>query len=73
VVFKDSGVGLDQKELERIFDRFYRADTSRARLVEGTGLGLSIVKSIVDMHHGKIDITSQTGRGTNVIVILPKL
>jgi signal transduction histidine kinase len=73
VVFKDTGVGLDQKELERIFDRFYRADTSRARSVEGTGLGLSIVKSIVDMHHGIIDLTSQKGQGTTVTVILPKM
>ncbi|MEH7075310.1 sensor histidine kinase [Neobacillus drentensis] len=73
VVIIDSGVGLSLKELERIFDRFYRADASRARSVEGTGLGLSIVKSIVDLHHGKIDIESKEGKGTTFTVFLPKL
>ncbi|MEH7083122.1 HAMP domain-containing sensor histidine kinase [Neobacillus drentensis] len=73
VVIKDSGVGLSQKEIERIFDRFYRADASRARSVEGTGLGLSIVKSIVDLHHGKIDLESIEGKGTTFTVLLPKL
>ncbi len=73
VVFKDSGVGFDQKDLERIFDRFYRADSSRNRSIEGTGLGLSIVKSIVDMHQGKIDLTSEKGKGTTFTVVLPKL
>ncbi|MEY2194841.1 sensor histidine kinase [Neobacillus sp. BF23-41] len=73
IVIKDSGVGLNQQEIERIFDRFYRADASRARSVEGTGLGLSIVKSIVDMHQGKIDLTSEKGKGTTFTVILPKL
>lgn len=73
VVIKDSGVGLSQKEIERIFDRFYRADASRARAVEGTGLGLSIVKSIIDLHHGKIDIKSKEGKGTTFTVVLPKL
>ncbi|MCL6573568.1 MAG: HAMP domain-containing histidine kinase [Bacillus sp. (in: Bacteria)] len=73
VVFKDSGVGLDELELERIFDRFYRADTSRGHSVEGTGLGLSIVKSIIDMHQGTIDLTSQKGQGTTFTVVLPKM
>ncbi|WP_313958684.1 HAMP domain-containing sensor histidine kinase [Bacillus sp. X1(2014)] len=73
VVIKDSGVGLSQKEIERIFDRFYRADASRARSVEGTGLGLSIVKSIVNLHHGKIDLESTEGKGTSFTVLLPKL
>jgi len=73
VVIKDTGVGLSQKEIERIFDRFYRADASRARSVEGTGLGLSIVKSIVDLHHGKIDLVSIEGKGTTFTVLLPKL
>nr|WP_040346892.1 HAMP domain-containing sensor histidine kinase [Neobacillus bataviensis] len=73
VIVKDTGVGLDAKEAERIFDRFYRADPSRDRSVEGTGLGLSIVKSIVDMHHGKVDVSSQKGKGTTFTVILPKM
>lgn len=73
VVVKDTGVGLDAKEAERIFDRFYRADPSRDRSVEGTGLGLSIVKTIVDMHHGRVKVASQKGKGTTFTVILPKM
>ncbi|OIK10943.1 two-component sensor histidine kinase [Bacillus sp. MUM 116] len=73
VTVKDSGIGLEQEQLQRIFDRFYRADTSRTRSVEGTGLGLSIVKSIVDLHHGKIVAESQKGKGTFIKVILPKM
>ncbi|MED3563548.1 ATP-binding protein, partial [Bacillus xiapuensis] len=73
VTVKDSGIGLEQEQLQRIFDRFYRADTSRTRSVEGTGLGLSIVKSIVDLHHGKIVAESQKGKGTSIKVILPKM
>nr|WP_066061961.1 HAMP domain-containing sensor histidine kinase [Neobacillus soli] len=73
VVIKDTGVGLEEEEKERIFDRFYRADMSRARSVEGTGLGLSIAQSIIDMHHGKIELTSQKGQGTTFTVSLPKL
>jgi signal transduction histidine kinase len=73
VVIKNSGRGLTQEELERVFDRFYRADVSRARSVEGSGLGLSIVKSIIDLHHGKVNIKSKEGEGTTVRVILPKL
>ncbi|QCJ45234.1 HAMP domain-containing histidine kinase [Bacillus sp. S3] len=72
VIIKDTGIGLTENEKERIFDRFYRADSSRARSVEGTGLGLSIVKSIIDMHHGEINLTSQKGKGTTIIVNLPK-
>ncbi|MEH7106683.1 sensor histidine kinase [Bacillus sp. JJ1764] len=72
VTFKDSGIGMDENEIKRIFDRFYRADTSRKRSVEGTGLGLSIVESIIDLHHGRIEIDSQKGKGTTLKVILPK-
>jgi signal transduction histidine kinase len=72
VIFIDTGVGLDKQEKERIFDRFYRADTSRERSVEGSGLGLSIVKSIIDLHHGIIEIESQKGIGTTIKIVLPK-
>jgi signal transduction histidine kinase len=73
VIFKDTGIGLDQQEKGKIFDRFYRADSSRARSVDGTGLGLSIVKSIVTLHSGKIEVESQKGKGTTFKITLPKL
>ncbi|MEH7333487.1 HAMP domain-containing sensor histidine kinase [Neobacillus drentensis] len=73
VVFKDTGIGLDEKQIERVFDRFYRADASRERSVEGTGLGLSIINSIIDLHHGKIEVNSQKGKGSAFKVSLPKL
>jgi signal transduction histidine kinase len=73
VTVKDSGIGLEQEQLKRIFDRFYRADTSRTRSLEGTGLGLSIVQSIVQLHHGKVEALSQKGQGTTIKVTLPKM
>ncbi|WP_312474817.1 HAMP domain-containing sensor histidine kinase [Neobacillus sp.] len=73
VVFKDTGAGLDEIEITRIYDRFYRADTSRERTIEGTGLGLSIVKTIIDLHHGKIELESQKGTGSVFKVVLPKM
>ncbi|WNS73836.1 HAMP domain-containing sensor histidine kinase [Bacillus sp. DTU_2020_1000418_1_SI_GHA_SEK_038] len=72
VSFKDHGIGLNSKELERIYDRFYRADTSRTRTIEGTGLGLSIVQSILDMHDGEIKVGSKKGEGSMFTVKLPK-
>lgn len=67
----DTGVGMLEKDLAKIFDRFYRVDKARARDKGGTGLGLSIVKWIIDQHGGTIDVTSQVGQGTTFIVRLP--
>lgn len=72
VIFKDTGVGLNEAEIERIFDRFYRADASRTRTIEGTGLGLSIVWTIVKLHDGQITVNSKEQVGTTFIVELPK-
>jgi signal transduction histidine kinase len=71
VQFKDSGIGLAVEQMERIYDRFYRADPSRSKAVEGTGLGLSIVQSIVQMHQGKIVVDSGKDSGTTFTVNLP--
>ncbi|PAE43074.1 HAMP domain-containing sensor histidine kinase [Bacillus sp. 7884-1] len=71
VQFKDSGIGLAVEQIERIYDRFYRADPSRSKAVEGTGLGLSIVQSIVQLHQGKIVVESGKDVGTTFTVILP--
>jgi PAS domain S-box-containing protein len=67
----DSGIGIDADELERIFDRFFRARTAVGRRVQGTGLGLAIVKSVVDQHGGTIAVESQPGVGTTFTLILP--
>lgn len=71
ISFKDTGIGLNQKEIERIFDRFYRVDIARTRSVEGTGLGLSIVDTIVKMHGGHINVKSKEKEGTTFVVELP--
>jgi signal transduction histidine kinase len=68
---KDNGVGLNRRQIRKIFDRFYQADTSLSRRAEGTGLGLSIVKFIVDAHKGTISVDSEPGRGTTFTIRLP--
>lgn len=67
----DTGVGIPEKDLPFIFDRYYRGDQSRTRQFEGTGLGLSIAKWIVQSHGGKIRVLSQVGKGTHVHVSFP--
>ncbi|MBF0498020.1 MAG: GHKL domain-containing protein, partial [Deltaproteobacteria bacterium] len=67
----DTGIGIPEEDLERIFERFYRVKDESTKYVIGTGLGLAIVKSIVESHHGRISVTSQPGRGTAFTVYLP--
>ncbi len=68
----DTGIGIPEKDLARIFERFYVVDKSRSKMSGGTGLGLSIVKHVVLLHHGEIKVTSRLDEGTNFTVILPK-
>lgn len=69
---EDQGIGIEEKEIPRLFERFYRVDRARSRNSGGTGLGLAIVKHFVEAHHGKIAVKSQVGKGTNMIVTIPK-
>jgi signal transduction histidine kinase len=67
---KDNGIGMNRRQVRKIFDRFYQADTSLSRRVEGTGLGLSIVKFIVDAHKGTISVDSEPGKGSTFTIRL---
>lgn len=68
----DTGIGIDEEELPRIFERFYRVDKDRSRESGGTGLGLAIVKHILEAQHGEITIDSKLNEGSTFTVIIPK-
>ncbi|WP_438351046.1 HAMP domain-containing sensor histidine kinase [Paenibacillus sp. FA6] len=67
----DSGIGIAPEQLDYVFERFYKTDPSRNRSIGGNGLGLAIAKKIVILHHGSIEMKSQVGQGTTVVVHLP--
>ncbi|MDH5761708.1 MAG: ATP-binding protein [Nitrospinota bacterium] len=69
---KDTGIGIPEADLPKIFDRFYRVDKARSRMDGGSGLGLSICKFIVDRHRGVIDVESKLGEGTKFKIRFPK-
>ena len=71
VSVKDSGVGIPNDKLELIFDRFGQANDILSRRCEGSGIGLSIVKSIVEMHGGKIEVFSEIGKGSEFVFNIP--
>ena len=71
LIIKDNGVGIPEDQVHRIFERFFRVDTSRSSEIKGTGLGLSIVKHILQKHEGKIKAQSQTNVGTTFTLAFP--
>ncbi|GGJ89752.1 PAS domain-containing sensor histidine kinase [Lentibacillus kapialis] len=71
VSVSDEGPGIPYDKVDKVFDRFYRADNARSRKLGGTGLGLAIAKEIVESHHGSIWAKSKEGKGTTVLFTLP--
>jgi signal transduction histidine kinase len=67
----DQGMGIPQEDLGRIFDEFYQADQTRNAAKSGTGLGLSLTKNFVELHHGTIEVRSESGRGSTFTMYLP--
>ncbi len=73
VYVQDTGMGIEKKEQERIFERFYRVDKARSRSMGGTGLGLAIAREIMDMHHGEIWVESDIGKGSTFWLSFPRV
>ncbi len=71
IAVRDTGMGIEARHLDRLFERFYRVDTGRSRELGGTGLGLAIVKHIVRVHGGQVGVESVPGRGSVFTITLP--
>jgi len=71
LVVQDTGIGIEEDQIGKIFDRFYQSENSRWRKNKGTGIGLALVKDLVELHRGTIDLKSISGVGTEITVLLP--
>ena len=69
VVVQDTGVGIDKKDLPKIKTKFYKANHTR----RGSGIGLAVANEIIEMHSGSLTITSEVGKGTTVMIVLPAM
>ena len=68
---RDTGIGISREQLDHIFDRFFQANSVKEKGYEGTGIGLALTREIVTLHHGKIDVHSREGEGTEFVIQLP--
>ena len=73
IEIKDTGAGISDEDIPRIFDRFYRGEKSRTREAGGSGLGLAITREIVARHHGNVEVDSALGQGSTFTIVLPKV
>jgi DNA-binding response OmpR family regulator/nitrogen-specific signal transduction histidine kinase len=71
IVVQDTGIGIVEEQISKVFDRFYQSENSRWRKNKGTGIGLALVKDLVGLHEGTIDLKSISGVGTEIIILLP--
>ncbi|WP_195988051.1 HAMP domain-containing sensor histidine kinase [Clostridium sp. D53t1_180928_C8] len=71
IIIKDTGIGIDKKKLDKIFEPFYRCEDINALSSSGMGLGLSLTKSVINMHGGEIKVESEVNKGTKFMIILP--
>jgi two-component system phosphate regulon sensor histidine kinase PhoR len=72
VEVEDTGIGIPERDLPRVFERFYRVDKARSRSLGGTGLGLAIVKHLSQAMNGQVTVASEVGKGTTFAVTLPR-
>jgi two-component system, OmpR family, phosphate regulon sensor histidine kinase PhoR len=72
IVVRDTGIGIPENYLDRVFERFFRIDKARSRSQGGTGLGLAIVKHIIEAHNSKVVVTSKEGVGSEFSFLLKK-
>ena len=72
IIIRDTGIGIPEEDIPRIFERFFRVDKARSRSVGGTGLGLAIVKHIIEAHGSKVEVKSEAGKGSEFSFRLKK-